>query len=245
MERVGRLAVALKRGKWRIVLCRVIQSESAEDFRRALEAAREQGAWSVVMRLVKLGMDAAQRNSLFPEMLRQKRWGVCRELLDKGVSVQLGLAALPELMKLNQWTLVARVMEYDIGDDVREAGPGDRLGQTRRERGLAGAVFHGPASLRGGTARHVPACTQTQNVAGHEAADGSDGQHGARPPGTPPCWTPWDTASGTWWSTVKGLTPTSTSRTATVARLCRQRSEISTLEGVEGIVRTRGRPVSA
>ena len=134
--------VALKRGKWRIVLCRVIQSESAEDFRRALEAAREQGAWSVVMRLVKLGMDAAQRNSLFPEMLRQQRWGVCRELLDKGVSVQLCLAALPELMKLNQWTLVARVMEYDIGDDVRR-----RVLETALDRREGSVVWQALSSM--------------------------------------------------------------------------------------------------
>ena len=56
--------------------------------------------------------------------------------------MQLCLAALPELMKLNQWTLVARVMEYDIGDDVRR-----RVLETALDRREGSVVWQALSSM--------------------------------------------------------------------------------------------------
>ena len=133
---------ALKQGKWRIVLYRVIQNRSQEDLRLALEAATEQEAWLTVSRLVTLGMDADQRDALFPEMVGQQQWGVCRELLDTGLNAAMCVAALPELMKQNQWTLVARVMEYEVGDAVRR-----QVLQSALDRREGSVVWQALASM--------------------------------------------------------------------------------------------------
>ncbi|XP_070186291.1 uncharacterized protein [Littorina saxatilis] len=116
---------AVRRSKWGIVLYRVIHSSDSKRSLRvamALKAAMGKEAWPVVIQLVKRGSNTEQRNLLFGEMVQQVQqvqWGVCRELLEKGVDTDLCVTALPQLMKKNQWTLVARAMEYDVGDVLR------------------------------------------------------------------------------------------------------------------------------
>jgi hypothetical protein len=84
-----------------------------------LQRAIEQSAWHVVMHLVTLGMDTVQRDSLLIQMITRRQWGVCSVLLEQGVSVQSCLDALPVFMEMNQWTLVARVMEFIVDDDMK------------------------------------------------------------------------------------------------------------------------------
>ncbi|XP_070180150.1 uncharacterized protein [Littorina saxatilis] len=110
-----------KNFKWQVALCRVVRCPEIDHrfVQKVAKEAMESKAWHVVMQLSKLAMNAAQRDSLFPEMVRQQQWCVCRALLEKGISIQLCLDALPQLMDKSQWTLVARMVEYDVHDDVR------------------------------------------------------------------------------------------------------------------------------
>jgi hypothetical protein len=71
------------------------------------------------MHLVTLGMDTAQRDSLLTDMITRRQWGVCSVLLEQGVSVQSCLDALPVFMEMHQWTLVARVIEFIMDDDLK------------------------------------------------------------------------------------------------------------------------------
>jgi non-homologous end joining protein Ku len=52
-------------------------------------------------------------------MITRRQWGVCSILLEQGVTVQLCLDALPVFMEMNQWTLVARVMEFIVDDNMK------------------------------------------------------------------------------------------------------------------------------
>jgi hypothetical protein len=52
-------------------------------------------------------------------MIERSQWGVCRVLLEQGVSVQSCLDVLPIFIEKNQWTLVARVMEFIVDDDLK------------------------------------------------------------------------------------------------------------------------------
>ena len=111
---------ALRKGKWHAVMHVIRRSPSKEEIDMTLEAAMEQGAWHVVMQLVRHVMKAKQRDLFFRQMIGRQQWGVCRVLLELGVDVAVCLDTLPELMKMRQWILVARVMEYDVGDTVRQ-----------------------------------------------------------------------------------------------------------------------------
>jgi hypothetical protein len=73
----------------------------------------------VAISLIRQVTDFALRDTIFTEMVKLRQWGVCRALLDQGVSVSLCMDALPQLMDANQWILVARVMEFDVGDETR------------------------------------------------------------------------------------------------------------------------------
>jgi hypothetical protein len=84
-----------------------------------LQRAIEQSAWLVIMNLATLGMDTAQRHSLLADMITRRQWGVCGVLLEQGVSVQSCLEVLPVFMEMNQWTLVSRVMEFIVDDDIK------------------------------------------------------------------------------------------------------------------------------
>jgi hypothetical protein len=111
---------ALSKRRWRRVFFYLQRSFDTAYHQRALEAAIQSKTWRVVIPLLKLGTTPAQRDSLFTWMTKHRRWGVCKALLEQGVSVQLCLYTLPELMKMSQWILVARVMEFDVGDVVRQ-----------------------------------------------------------------------------------------------------------------------------
>ena len=111
---------ALRKGKWHAVMHVIRRSPSKEEIDMTLEAAMEQGAWHVVMQLVRHVMKAPQRDLFFRQMVGRQQWGVCRVLLELGVDVAVCLDTLSELMKMRQWILVARVMEYDVGDTVRQ-----------------------------------------------------------------------------------------------------------------------------
>jgi hypothetical protein len=65
-------------------------------------------------------MDTAQRDSLLTDMITRRQWGVCSVLLEQGVIVQSCLDALPVFMDMSQWTLVARVMEFIVDDDIKQ-----------------------------------------------------------------------------------------------------------------------------
>jgi hypothetical protein len=109
---------ALSKRRWRRVFFYLQRSFDTVYCTRALQTAIQSKAWHVVIPLVRLGTDPVQRDSLFTLMIKRRHWGVCRALLEQGV--QLCLDALPQLMEMSQWTLVARVMEFDVGDEVRQ-----------------------------------------------------------------------------------------------------------------------------
>ena len=111
---------ALRKRKWHAVMHVIRRSPSKEEIDMTLEAAMEQGAWHVVMQLVRHVMKAPQRDLFFRQMVGRQQWGVCRVLLELGVDVAVCLDTLPELMKMRQWILVARVMEYDVDNTVRQ-----------------------------------------------------------------------------------------------------------------------------
>ena len=62
---------------------------------------------------------------------------MCSELLEQCVRIDLCLAALPELMEANQWLLVAKVMEYDVGDELRY-----QVMQSAMDKRAGSVVWH-------------------------------------------------------------------------------------------------------
>nr|KAG5706542.1 hypothetical protein BaRGS_028713 [Batillaria attramentaria] len=115
---------AIQASNWAAVLYHIYRGASEDQVKMTLEAAVEKEAQHVLVTLVRLGMDAAQRDWLFREAMTRRLWSVGRALLERPVSRELPRDAaswdtLQRLMEEGQWILVARVMEYDVSDDLR------------------------------------------------------------------------------------------------------------------------------
>ncbi|XP_070175761.1 uncharacterized protein [Littorina saxatilis] len=124
------LEKACQTRQWAFVLYCLFRNPMKNYVRLALKAAMKTKTWHVVMQLVRLMTDTLQRDSLFSRMMKLRQWGVCRALLEQRLSIKVCLDALPQLMEMNQWTLVARVMEHEVPDDVRQEVM-DRAWETR------------------------------------------------------------------------------------------------------------------
>ena len=119
MLQLGSLQAALERKEWSVALHEINRRHRGREIVLGLRAALISRVWHVVIYLIRQGIGTRLCDGLFSLMVRVQRWDVCRVLLEEGVDLQLGLDALPQLMEQNQWTLVARLMEYDVGDALR------------------------------------------------------------------------------------------------------------------------------
>jgi hypothetical protein len=77
-------------------------------------------------------------------MITRRQWGVSSRLLEQGVSVTSCLDALPVFMEMNQWTLVARVMEFIVDDDIKHRVV--KRAMEGRERSVAMPQSHAALS---------------------------------------------------------------------------------------------------
>lgn len=115
---------AVHEGRWNVVLYKIFRGAGKEIIDMALEAAVETKAAHVLVTLVRRGLDDAQRISLFSKVVTHGLWAAGRALLERPVSRELFAdfgcwETLHVLMEAGQWVLVARVMEYGVGDELR------------------------------------------------------------------------------------------------------------------------------
>ncbi|KAK7490281.1 hypothetical protein BaRGS_00018442, partial [Batillaria attramentaria] len=120
-QRLTHFDHAVEENDWDVVMYGLQRGIDQEKIELTLKHALQAKAWRVVVLLVKLTMreSTVERDQFFLEAVKQHIWGAVRLLLERGVSLEACMAVLWYLVDARQWIPVARIMEYEVDDNLR------------------------------------------------------------------------------------------------------------------------------